>query len=103
MGCSATDLRRDLYTRARSFARSERLLHESIENSTIVFGHDEAGRHGNFHPASYAAICADESWARRLQKVHNCSRKMRVLANWQWKELDCATSSDALLMNVFCH
>jgi hypothetical protein len=26
-----------------------------------------------------------------------------VRANWQWKELDCANSSDALLMNIFCH
>jgi hypothetical protein len=28
---------------------------------------------------------------------------MRVRADWQWKELDCANSSDALLMNIFCY
>jgi len=28
---------------------------------------------------------------------------MRVRADWKWMELDCANSSDALLMNVFCH
>jgi hypothetical protein len=25
------------------------------------------------------------------------------LADWAWKELDCANSSDALLMNIFCY
>jgi hypothetical protein len=28
---------------------------------------------------------------------------MRARADWKWMELDCANSSDALLMNVFCH
>jgi hypothetical protein len=28
---------------------------------------------------------------------------MRVRSDWQWKELDCANSSDALLMNIFCY
>ena len=28
---------------------------------------------------------------------------MRARSDWQWKELDCSNSSDALLMNVFCY
>jgi hypothetical protein len=28
---------------------------------------------------------------------------MKLRSNWQWKELDCSNSSDALLMNIFCH
>ena len=38
----------------------------------------------------------------RLRKVHT-TRRNQDAANWQWMELDCANSSDALLMNIFCH
>jgi hypothetical protein len=38
-----------------------------------------------------------------LRKVHTASKRSRIRADWQWKELDCANSSDALLMNIFCH
>jgi hypothetical protein len=40
---------------------------------------------------------------RRLEKVHTASKRAWPRSNWQWKELDCANSSDALLMNIFCH
>lgn len=30
-------------------------------------------------------------------------KRVRVRANWSWKELDCSCSSDALLMNIFCY
>ncbi len=69
----------------------------------MIFGCDEQLRHGNFHPASYAAICANPNWRRRLDKTHTAHRKLRARADWKWKELDCANSSDALLMNIFCH
>ena len=42
-------------------------------------------------------------WARRLEKFHTAHKRSRLRANWQWKELDCCNSSDALLMNIFCH
>jgi hypothetical protein len=98
-------LRRELSYRAKSFAITHKLLHESTDSGTpsIIFGRDEDGHHGNFHPASYERICGDPLWARRLQKVHTASKRSRLRADWQWKELDCANSSDALLMNIFCH
>src|SRR4029077_14062403 len=40
--------------------------------------------------------------ARRLAKVHTGSRRASPRAAWRWRELDCANSSDALLMNIFC-
>jgi hypothetical protein len=43
------------------------------------------------------------SGARRLRKVHTSSRKPSPATGRRWMELDCANSSDALLMNVFCH
>jgi hypothetical protein len=105
---SASLLRRDLNARAQHLAFTSKLLHEQTTGSepSIIFGRDEQAeqaRHGNFHPASYAAICAKPAWSRRLTKTHTAHRRVRARADWQWMELDCANSSDALLMNIFCH
>jgi hypothetical protein len=108
---SASLLRRDLNARAQHLATTSNLLHEQTTGSepSIVFSHEEKtdkaeqARHGNFHPASYTAICADAAWSRRLTKAHTAHRRVRARADWQWRELDCANSSDALLMNIFCH
>ena len=101
----ASLLRRDLRNRALHLATTERLLHDQTpgNSSSVLFGCDEQFRHGNFHPASYAAIHDNPQWRRRLAKTHTAHRKLRARADWEWKELDCANSSDALLMNIFCH
>jgi hypothetical protein len=105
---SASLLRRDLNARAQHLATTSGLLHEQTTGTepSILFGHEEQAeqaRHGNFHPASYAAICANPAWSRRLTKAHTAHRRVRARADWQWRELDCANSSDALLMNICCH
>jgi hypothetical protein len=102
---SGVGLRSELTLRSMTFARAGRYLHERTDGQvpSIIFGRDEEGRHGNFHPGSYRNICANAAWAKRLEKVHTASRRMRVRSNWQWKELDCCSSSDALLMNIFCY
>jgi hypothetical protein len=102
---SATLLRRDLAARAQAHARLHQSLHEISPgpNPTILFGHDDHGHHGNFHNASYAAICANPAWQRRLAKPHTASRRSRARNDWRWMELDSCNSSDALLMNIFCH
>jgi hypothetical protein len=102
---SPSELRRELSHHALVFARSNRCLYETSDGAvpSVVFGVDDLGRHGNFHPASYSAICANPAWARRLEKIHTASKRQRLRSNWRWRELDCAHSSDALLMNVFCH
>jgi len=68
-----------------------------------VLFHEHEGRHGNFLDASYAAIVGVPEWAARLRKSY--SADSRVPRRWDRKraELDCANSSDALLMNVFCY
>jgi hypothetical protein len=98
-------LRRELNARAESYARRHGLLHEFSTGTqpTVIFGRDELGRHGNFHPASYAQICANPDWARRLEKPHTASRRSIARKDWRWMELDSACSSDALLINIFCH
>ena len=102
---SASLLRRDLSARAHHLARLQNLLHDIHpgSESVVIFGRDEQGRHGNFHPASDITICANPAWLRRLTKPHTASRRSRARNDWPWMELDSANSSDALLMNIFCH
>jgi restriction endonuclease-like protein len=79
-------------------------VHETTaaEVPSVIFGYSESRQHGNFYPASYRNICAHPEWVRRLAKVHTGSRRVSPRAGWRWRELDCANSSDALLMNIFC-
>ncbi len=96
-------LRAELSLRAMRWAARHSSTYERTDGAvpSIVFARTETG-HGNFHPHAYAAISARPDWARRLSKVHTASRRVRTRADWRWMELDCAVSSDALLMNVFC-
>jgi hypothetical protein len=106
---SASLLRRDLNARAHNFAHERKLLHEIAPgphqdtDPLIIFGRSELGPHGNFHPASDLAITANPTWLRRLSKPHTASRRSPARNDWPWRELDSAVSSDALLMNIFCH
>jgi hypothetical protein len=98
-------LRSELLQRGLALSKRSGLLHEMSHgaNSSLVFGLDEGGRHGNFHEDSFACIRADPDWRLRLTKVHTAAKRERVRANWRWMELDSVNSSDALLMNIFCH
>ena len=102
---SGIGLRAELALRALRFAGPRKLLIDRTDGSIpgVVFGAHEAGAHGNFHPDSFAAIRNRPAWSRRLYKVHTAYKRSRARADWAWKELDCAHSSDALLMNIFCH
>jgi hypothetical protein len=78
------------------------------QGSGVVFGPENDGfTHGNFVEASYRRILANPEWKRRLTKAHSAKRKARPTGPDElirdWRELDAATSSDALLMNVFCY
>src|SRR5207245_1496443 len=100
----AGDLRRELSVRGQQIAVTNGSVHETTaaEVPSVIFGRNESRQHGNFYPASYRNICAHPEWARRLAKVHTGSRRASPRAGWRWKELDCANTSDALLMNIFC-
>lgn len=102
---SGIGLRQELSLRNLQFASIHGYLYELSDGQvpSILFGRDEAGRHGNFHPDAYRRICANDQWARRLEKVHTAYKRSRLRSNWQWKELDCCNSSDALLMSIFCY
>jgi hypothetical protein len=106
---SASLLRRNLNARAHQFAHEKKLRHEIAPGPNrdtdplIIFGRSDLGPHANFHPASDRAISANPAWLRRLSKPHTASRRSRARNDWPWRELDSAVSSDALLMNIFCH
>jgi hypothetical protein len=87
------------------FAAKHGLAYERTDGAvpSIIFARGEQAGHGNFHERTYEAICANAKWMRRLKKVHTAHKRVRARADWQWMELDCANSSDALLMNVFCY
>jgi hypothetical protein len=103
---SATPLRRHLSARVLARLIESRVPHELTRGSSVIYAPD-ASRHGNFIDASYRRILANPAWAARLTKPHTAKRQARRTGPDEeirpWCELDSATSSDALLMNIFCY
>jgi hypothetical protein len=103
----ASALRRGLAERAQKYAQAQALPHcLSYGEAPVVCFEPYQGdsRHGNFLQGSYRAIRANSSWGRRLAKVHTQGRRSLPRTDrGRWMELDSCTSSDALLMNIFCH
>ena len=97
----ATQLRHELKVRNRVYARGRAHV-ESYGSAPVIVYTPEDGRHGNFFDPTYAAILARPSWERRLRKAHAQARRALPKAERPWCELDSSTSSDALLMNIFC-
>lgn len=96
-------LRREIY--ARQALRDAALPVEQTysRNPSVVYAANDAGGHGNFLEASYRRICADAAWSARLEKRYTADARLpRAQDRWRG-ELECANSSDALLMNVFCY
>lgn len=100
----AAQLRQELSARNLAYARSRGLAHVSSygENAVVVY-EPSHGSHGNFLDISYRAILRDPAWSRRLEKTHTSAAHHLPKADHRWRELDSCMSSDALLMNVFCH
>jgi hypothetical protein len=105
---NAQELRRELSERNQRYASRHKLPHVlSYGDSPVVvfepYEQNGAPRHGNFLQATYAAILADRQWQKRLSKAHSQARRSLPRNHRQWRELDTSTSSDALLMNIFCY
>jgi len=100
-------LRSELIERARKYAAAHDMSYCLSYGQTPTICFDTAGaatRHGNFLPSTYQRILKNPAWRRRLHKVHSQGRKSFPRnERGVWRELDACTSSDALLMNVFCH
>lgn len=108
-GLYAGELRREIAARNRLYAQ-ERLYVESVGAGPVIVYAPEsdangAERHGNFFDAAYQAIVTRKDWLKRIGKIHPMGRglpRLREDPAYRWKELDSSTSSDALLMNIFC-
>ena len=89
----------------RNRARAARFAAEMSYSQvpSIIYAENEAGEHGNFLSASYQRILQQPDWKARLAKVYTGSRFLPRKADRTRRELECATSSDALLMNIFCY
>lgn len=102
----ASALRREVADRAQKYAEAKGLPHclSYGEAPIVCFAPYEHSRHGNFIEGSYKAILANPGWRRRLAKVHTQGRRsLPSTERGRWMELDSCTSSDALLMNIFCY
>jgi hypothetical protein len=102
----AGSLRRELSHRAEQYAVKHELPHclSYGRSPTVCFEAYGDSQHGNFLPATYKAILRNPNWRLRLQKVHSQGRKsLPRYDNGIRRELDACTSSDALLMNIFCY
>jgi len=100
----ARALRREIIARNQKLARERHLDAVSSygRDEVVVYTHSaECTHHGNFFPGSYRAIQRNPSWRKRLRKPHSGCRNLPKGA--QWNELAACTSSDALLMNIFCN
>ena len=102
----SADLRRTLSVQAKHYAVAQAIPHcLSYGESPVVCFYPYEGdtRHGNFLDRSYKAIRSRPEWRRRLAKVHTLGkRSFPAREAGRWMELDSCTSSDALLMNIFC-
>ena len=106
MSAYAAQLRQELSARNSAYAQSQKLPHVLSYGEMPVIVYEplpEANGHGNFLATTYAAILGQPDWRRRLEKIHSQAASSLPRAERSWKELDSCMSSDALLMNVFCH
>ena len=97
-------LRREIIARNRqriANGREEAVTSYGRDAVVVYAAHEDGCGHGNFFPQSYAEIVARPEWRRRLTKAHTGRRNLPKFT--RWSELDSCTSSDALLMNVFCN
>lgn len=100
---SAGSLRREIAARNRARVAEDVQEISYGRSESVVYAAGDDGGHGNFLPSSYRRILACPAWARRLEKAYTGDQWMPRAADRTRRELECAASSDALLMNVFCY
>lgn len=103
MSVSANGLRRQIYGFQAERAGLGGAEETFGRSPSVVYAADEAGGHGNFVAASYRRIVADAGWRERLEKRYTAEAWLPRAGDRRRGELECANSSDALLMNVFCY
>jgi hypothetical protein len=93
-----------IQTAAATWAADNSLPHYNSHGSPgVVMFQPHAKGHGNFEAQSWTAIQSNPDWQTRLTKPHPQRRALPEPQAATAAELDSSNSSDALLMNVFCH
>jgi len=87
----STELRRRLTQNAKIFAKNNGFSGKE-EKSAFIFKDITM----NFNESSYANIIKNPKWKARLEKTHSHYQD-------KTREMQSSNSSDALLMNIFCH
>ncbi len=83
-------LKSQLIELGKKYAEENKLKYEP-RKSALIFENNK-----NLLKASYD--CIEKNWGKRLEKAHShFEKKLNI------RELDSSNSSDALLMNIFCH
>ena len=99
-------MRRELSSRGIEYALAGNLQHSlsygQVPSVCYEPGEGNAG-HGNFLPATYRAILKNPAWLHRLSRGHSQAARAFPRGDRTYRQLDCAVSSDALLMNCFCY
>jgi hypothetical protein len=100
-------LRKAIKESADAYIQTTKLsayYHSIGESKTVLFKpYDNGTRHGNFLDSTYKAILNSTDWSARLEKPHQRITALPAAEQANAKELDSSTSSDALLMNIFCY
>ncbi len=99
-------LRREVSLRGLQFAAEENLPHALSYGTvpSVCYEPVESdASHGNFLPATYRAIQRNPAWMHRLHRGHSQAARVFPHKEQAYRQLDCAVSSDALLMNCFCY
>jgi len=93
----ANAVKKRVQARASAYASHKGLKTHTTASGVVIF---EPG--GNFHPATFERITRTPAWQKRATKSHSHKGKFPA-AFAQAAEMDSCNSSDALLMNLFCH
>ena len=84
-------LKQEIRRAAVAFAQRRNLPIDDSHTSAVIF----RNLADNFHPESFTNIVSHADWNGRTRKAHQ--NVAGVL------EMQSSNSSDALLMNIFCH
>jgi hypothetical protein len=88
---NSKSLRIEIRRAAKAYADKRNLAVDDSHESALIF----RNLSDNFHPQSFASISSCPDWELRTRKAHQ--NVPGVL------EMQSSNSSDALLMNIFCH
>lgn len=90
----ASNLKQELKSLAMNYANKYNLNYTMpVPNSAVIFTEVQS----NFYKKSFTNITNKPNWKERLGKTHPYFKSRDV------KEMQSSNSSDALLMNIFCH